>query len=340
MTQPTQPQSMPTPDRIFDLIGAYQRSAAVKAAIHLDLFTPIAEGAETAAAIAQRLGVPERGIRILSDYLTISGLLTKSGDRYRLAPDAAAFLSKKSPAYLGSVVDFMGSPHLHRNFDRLADTIRRGAVSAEANTVAGEEQELWVDFARAMAPMMALPARAIADVLQVEQAGAIKVLDIAAGHGMFGLAIAQKNPKAEIVAVDWPGVLAVAAENAKKMGVDGRLRSLTGDAFKVDYGSGYDIALVTNFLHHFDVPTNTTLLRKIAAAMKPGGRVAILEFVPNDDRVSPPPAAAFALTMLAGTPAGDAYTFAELRKMAEAAGFHGVTEHAMPIPQKVVVATK
>jgi hypothetical protein len=97
---------------------------------------------------------------------------------------------------------------------------------------------------------------------------------------------------------------------------------------------------VTNFLHHFDVPTNTTLLRKVAAALKPGGRVAILEFVPNDDRVSPPQAAGFALTMLAGTPAGDAYTFAELRRMAEAAGFHGVAAHTMPLPQQVVVATK
>ena len=87
MTQPTQ-QSMPTPDRIFDAIGAYQRSAALKAAIQIDLFTPIADGADTAAAIAQRLAVPERGVRILADYMTISGMLTKSGDRYRLAPDA------------------------------------------------------------------------------------------------------------------------------------------------------------------------------------------------------------------------------------------------------------
>jgi hypothetical protein len=132
----------------------------------------------------------------------------------------------------------------------------------------------------------------------------------------------------------------VASENAKKMGVESRFRPLRGDAFTVDYGTGYDIALMTNFLHHFDVPTCTGLLRKVAAAMKPGGRLAILEFVPNEDRVSPPAAAEFSLTMLAGTPSGDAYTFAELKKMSEDAGFCNVAAHPLPSPQTVVTATR
>jgi ubiquinone/menaquinone biosynthesis C-methylase UbiE len=154
------------------------------------------------------------------------------------------------------------------------------------------------------------------------------------------LSLAQRNPKAEVVAVDWPGVLAVAEENAKRLGVEKQFRKVPGDAFSVDYGRDFDIALMTNFLHHFDIPTCTTLLRKVAGAMKPGGRLAILEFVPNDDRVTPPAAAAFSLTMLAGTPAGDAYTYAELRRMSEDAGFRNVAIHSMPTPQHVVTATR
>ena len=117
---------------------------------------------------------------------------------------------------------------------------------------------------------------------------------------------------AEIVAVDWAGVLTVATANAKRAGVQDRYRTKPGDAFTVDYGDGYDIVLLTNFLHHFDLPTCTGLLRKVAAALKPGGRAVILEFVPNPDRVSPPMAAGFSLMMLATTPAGDAYTLAEI----------------------------
>jgi SAM-dependent methyltransferase len=322
------------------MLNAYQRTAALKAAIELDLFTPIGDGADTVGAIAQRCNAPERGIRILCDYMTIGGVLTKTANRYQLSPDAAAFLTRKSPAYLGGIIGFMASPLLTANFDHLAETIRTGRVPERSNTVTGEEQEIWVEFARAMMPMLTPAAHAIADVLQIGSAGPVKVLDIAAGHGVFGITLAQRNPQAEVVAVDWPGVLAVAEEHARKMGVEKQFRKLPGDAFAVDYGTGYDVALVTNFLHHFDIPTNVKLLRKVAAAMKPGGRVAILEFVPNDDRVSPPAPAAFSLTMLAGTPSGDAYTLAELRRMSEDAGFRNVAAHQTPIPQLVVTAVR
>ena len=101
-------------------------------------------------------------------------------------------------------------------------------------------------------------------------------------------------------------------------------------AFDVEYGDGYDLALITNFLHHFDPPTNEELLRKVHPALKPEGRAVILEFVPNSDRVSPPMPAAFSLTMLAGTPSGDAYTFAEFQQMLRNAGFRSSELYALP----------
>ena len=143
----------------------------------------------------------------------------------------------------------------------------------------------------------------------------MRVLDIAAGHGLFGIEVARQNPNAHIVALDWPMVLEVATENAAKAGVSSRYELLPGSAFDVDYGGPYDVVLLTNFLHHFDAGTNTGLLRKIYDACAPGAVVATLEFVPNDDRVSPPPAAAFSLVMLASTATGDAYTFRELEEM-------------------------
>ena len=331
---------MPSPDLYFETAFAYQRTAALRAAVDLDVFTAIGEGAETVATLARRCAASERGIRVLCDYLTIIGLLDKTGERYQLTPSSAAFLTKTSPAYLGGTLAFLASPYVAHNFEVLTATVRRGTIAPESNTVAGYEQEHWVNFARAMTPMMMPGAMGIADILQIGSAGPVRVLDIAAGHGIFGIVLAQRNPQVEVVAVDWPGVLSVATDNAQKMGVQDRHRTLPGDAFKVDYGTGYDIALLTNFLHHYDVPTNTTLLRKVAAALKPGGKAVMLEFVPNDDRVTPPMAAAFSLTMLAGTPAGDAYTLAELRQMSMEAGFSSVTGHALPMPETVVVATK
>jgi ubiquinone/menaquinone biosynthesis C-methylase UbiE len=191
-----------------------------------------------------------------------------------------------------------------------------------------------------MVPMMMPAAREIAELLRVASSGPLRVLDVAAGHGIFGIVIAQKNSQAEVVAVDWKGVLNVASDNAKKMGVAARHRTLAGDAFKVAFGDGFDLALMTNFLHHFDVPTCTSLLAKVARSLKAGGRIAILEFVPNDDRVSPPLPAAFALQMLAGTPGGDAFTLADLSGMLKAAGLSDVAAHPLHGPQTLVVARK
>jgi 2-polyprenyl-3-methyl-5-hydroxy-6-metoxy-1,4-benzoquinol methylase len=203
------------------------------------------------------------------------------------------------------------------------------------------ENPIWVEFARSMMPMMVPAAQAIAGLVGSSRSGgALRVLDIAAGHGLFGITIAQQNPAAEIVAVDWPSVLAVAVENASAARVSDRYRTTAGNAFTVDFGHGYDVALVTNFLHHFDQPACTTFLRKVHQALAPGGRVAVLEFVPDPDRVSPPVPARFALTMLAETPGGDAYTFDELRRRLEDAGFRNVTAHALPSPQMVLVAEK
>ena len=106
----------------------------------------------------------------------------------------------------------------------------------------------------------------------------------------------------------------------------------------MDFGSGYDLSLVTNFIHVFDRDTNITLLKRIRAAMAPGARIAIVEFVPNEDRVSPPAAGDFALTMLVNT-RGDTYTFTELNEILGAADFRDARlESLAPVPQQLVIA--
>jgi precorrin-6B methylase 2 len=268
------------------------------------------------------------------------GFLVKADDRYSLTSDSAMFLVRQSPAYLGGTLEFLMSDEILRNQERLADAVRRGGVATDEGNTVSEENPVWEKFARAMVPMMAPAGQAIAEVLGVADAGPQRVLDIAAGHGMFGIAVARRNPAAEVVAVDWPRVVSVAAENAAALGVGARHRTVAGDAFTADWGRGFDLALVTNFLHHFDIPTCTDLLRKIRESLNDGGRVAVLEFVPNEDRLGPPIPAGFAITMLAGTPGGDAYTFSELSGMLRDAGFGDLVRYDLEGPQTLVVATR
>jgi len=340
MAPEAQTGKQPTPALLFDTFNAYQRTQAVKTGIDLEVFTAIAEGKTTANAIAERCGASERGTRILCDFLTIIGFLIKENGNYGLTPDSAMFLDKRSPAYMGTVTEFILSPHIIDNFDHLTEAVKKGGTAGETEALA-PEHPMWVRFARAMAPMMAMPSQLVAKLADPNADKKLKILDIAAGHGLYGLAFARQNPQAEITAVDWPNVLEVAKENAEAAGVSDRYQTKPGSAFDVDYGTGYDIVLLTNFLHHFDKETCEMLLRKVHASLADGGRAVTLEFVPNDDRVTPPQAAGFSMMMLGVTPSGDAYTFAEIEQMFRNAGFARSELHDLPPTiQRVVISQK
>jgi hypothetical protein len=268
-------------------------------------------------------------------------MLTKKDGQYALTLDSATFLDKRSPAYLGGATEFMCSQQLTEGSKYMAEAVRKGGTALEDDGTVGPENPVWVKFAREMAPMMALPSQLIAKLVDPKADRKLKVLDIAASHGLFGLAFATSNRQAEITALDWKAVVEVAKENAQKAGVADRFHAIDGSAFDVDFGEGYDVVLLTNFLHHFDPPTCETLLRKVHAALADGGRAVTLEFVPNEDRISPPDAAGFSVMMLTTTPSGDAYTFSELERMFANAGFSKSTLHELPPTiQQVVISEK
>lgn len=337
--QPSVPP--PSPQLFWETVTAFHRSAAMKAAVELDIFTKIAEGNKNANAIAAACESAERGVRILCDSLTVMGFLRKENDEYSLNELSAAFLDRTSPMYLGGSVDFILSPMQRGGFDDLTNAVRHGGSTATENSSLAPESEMWVKFARGMTGMMMPSAQMMTEHLGYDVDRKFKVLDIAAGHGIFGIMIAQRYPNAEIYALDWENVLRVATENAEKFGVGERHHTISGSAFDAEPGDNYDVVLLTNFLHHFDHATCETLLKKINGWLKDDGKVLTLEFVPNDDRVSPPSEAMFALVMLAATPAGDAYTFAELKEMFENAGFSR-NEHIplQPMPQHLIVSMK
>ncbi len=337
MNSPAPAQAPLTPALIFDLLQAHQRTAALKAAIDLDVFTAVGDGPGDVASIARHCSASERGIRILCDFLAINGILDKQDGQYRHSPASAAFLDPRSPASLASIAQFLGNPAMREPYDHLAEIVREGRTNLPGDGSVEPENPIWVQFAETMAPMMAPMAAPLGAVVLDGHNGPMRVLDIAAGHGLFGIEIAKQNLQAHVTGLDWAPVLRVALKNARAAGVHERYDMLPGSAFEVDFGGPYDAVLLTNFLHHFDQPTCAGLLKKVHGVLKPGGRAATLEFVPNEDRISPPMPAAFAMTMLASTAAGDAYPLSALTAMYSEAGFGGVTAHPIPMSPHTVV---
>ncbi|MEZ5367112.1 MAG: class I SAM-dependent methyltransferase [Bryobacterales bacterium] len=270
-----EPQKAPDPSLFWDAVTAFHRSAAIRAAVELDVFTAIAAGANTIPVLAEMASASERGLRILCDTLTVWGFLTKSGETYALTPDSAMFLDRRSKAYVGGVIGFLQHEFHRRNMDELTETIRAGK-RAHSEELLEVENEVWVEFARSMVGMVQPMTGFVASVATEGLEGPLRVLDIAAGHGLYGVAVAKARPDAHITALDWPKVLEVAKENAARAGVMDRYELRPGSALDADLGEGYDVVLVTNFYHHFDKTDCVKLAKRFHAALKPGGRMVTL----------------------------------------------------------------
>ncbi len=339
----TTPATTPTPERIMAAAFAHHQTAALGSALELGVFTAIGTGHSSAEALSEHCHASVKGIRILCDFLVIHGFLNKNGTGYELTAESAMFLDRRSPAYFGGVAAFLSTaPAIRNGFSDLTAAVRKGGstLNNEGGTVS-RENPVWEEFARSMVAMMAPAAEAIARMVNAPEGKPMKVLDLAAGHGVFGISIARHNPAATVYAVDWPNVLEIAREHALVAGVAHRWNEIEGSAFEVEFGGDYDLVLITNFHHHFNKPTIETLMRKVHASMKPDGLVATLEFVPNHDRITPPDAASFAMMMLATTTEGDAYTFEEYDALYKQCGFGHNELHRLPnSPQAVILSRR
>jgi hypothetical protein len=322
---------------VFDIAIAYQKTAALIAAVKLDIFTAIGSETVSVNQLVSRTGASARGLRILCDCLSVLGLLKKDATRYSLTDIARTFLDESSPFARGNVVDFVAAPEMIDLFFRdPVSYVRNGGSAGLANV--SPDHPVWIRFAKAMVPFAVANAKRVAAHVAALSNPPHTVLDIAAGHGLYGIEVAKVVPDALVTAVDWAPVLTLAKVNAEDAGIADRFRMVAGSAIELDWGCDYDLILLPNFLHHFDFDTCVSLLRKAKLSSAAHGQILGVEFVPNEDRISPPIPAMFAFWMLATTPGGDAYTARELDEMARNAGFRGATTRSLaPAPESLVI---
>jgi len=321
---------------VYDISLSYQKTAALNAAIKLDIFTAIGKHCLTVEQIADVTGGSLRGVRILCDFLCVIGLLEKNTNLYNLSVDAKRFLDRTSPHCLADVIDFLAAPEI---VSMIIDDPPSYVIAGGASglTKISPDSPVWVKFARAMIPFASVAAKRTTAYIAKKAMQPRKVLDIAAGHGLFGIEVANVISDALVMAIDWDNVLEVARRNADLAGLANRYKTTSGNAFEVDWGDNYDLILLPNILHHFDQDGCVRLLCKAKESLSIDGSVFVIDIIPNPDRVSPPEQAAFAFLMLATTPNGDAYTCTEYETMAGAAGLTLVDSMQLfPTPQTLL----
>lgn len=322
---------------VFDIATAYRKTAALVAAVKLNIFTTIGSQAMSPDDLASRTGASARGLRILCDYLTVLGLLKKQNSAYSLPHIAGIFLDETSPFAMGKSIDFLAAPEMVDLFLRdPAAYVRQGGSNGLAHV--SPDNPVWVRFAKAMMPFAAVAAKGVVAHISTFADPPYTVLDIAASHGLYGIEVAKAFPDALITAVDWAEVLTVAKANAERAGVADRVRLIAGNALDLEWGGDFDLILLPNFLHHFSFDTCVSLLRKVKSNLAAGGQALSVDFVPNEDRTSPPIPVMFAFQMLATTPGGDAYAASELDAMAKHAGFRGAISRPLsPTPETLII---
>jgi ubiquinone/menaquinone biosynthesis C-methylase UbiE len=329
-----------TPERLMELSFAYAPPLIISAAVSNKVFDSLEDDAKTPEQVAEKTGASTRGLRILMNALVGLNLLKKDRqEKYSLTPESAAFLVSSK---LGTHAGFFGTiaPQIISRWLRLPDIVREGRPAVAVNQEI-EGTEFFSQLVERIIPMSYPPAQKLGDHLKLAKTGnEVRVLDLAAGSGIWGIALAEKSPRVRVTAVDWAGMIPTTKRITQKFSVADRFNYLEGDISVSNFGSGYDIATLGHILHSEGEERSRQLLKKTFRALKSGGTIAIAEWLVNDDRTKPLPSLMFAVQMLVNTEKGDTFSFNEIKSWLEEAGFKKVRKLQAPGPSPLILATK
>jgi (2Fe-2S) ferredoxin/SAM-dependent methyltransferase len=322
------------PDEITAMARAFMESRVLLTALELDLFTAVGTGA-TAGDVAGARGTDPSATARLLNALVAIGLLAKGGDAFSPTPVAARFLARG--ARDDSVDALLHQSSLWHTWSGLTETVRTGRPAPRREM--GERGDDWtVAFIAAMHKGAAQRAPLLVEA--VGAGGVRRLLDVGGGSGAYSIAFARANPELSAIVLDLPAVLPIAEGHAAAAGLARRVTTRPGDLRKDDLGSGFDLVLLSSICHMLDREENRDLLRRSFAALAPGGRVVVSDFLLADDRAAPRQAALFSINMLVGTTGGDCYTEGEYGVWLREAGFADIVRRDLPGPASLVVGTR
>jgi ubiquinone/menaquinone biosynthesis C-methylase UbiE len=317
-TPPPAPQEM-TPLTILQVQMSFMPARTLIASVQLGLFSALEKGPASAAEVAARAGVSRRGARIVLDALASLGLVEKRGETYANTPAASRWLVRESPEYIGHVMEVEGP---WKAWSELAAVVRTGKPARPIEH-RDHAEEFFPHLVRGLHVVNREPAaRAAAWLVASAGRRGLRVLDVAAGSGVWGIALAEADREARVTAHDFPRLLDVTREYATRHGVADRFDYLAGDLKKVDFGEArYDVAILGNIVHSEGEASARDLFRRIFRALRGGGRMAIVDMIPDETRTAPPFPVMFAVNMLVATEEGDTYTLEQYREWIAEAGF-------------------
>jgi ubiquinone/menaquinone biosynthesis C-methylase UbiE len=318
----------------------YAPPLVLEAAIKHRVFDVLDGGPKSLKEVSEATGASERGLASIMNVLVGLEFLAKDGQGgYSLTPESAAFLVSTKPGFQGGLIRHT-SEHLLPRWLHLNEVVATGRPVAAVNQQ-GPGSEFFAEFVNDILPLSYHVARELAAHLNLSAAaGPVSVLDLAAGSGVWGIALAQSSSQVRVTAVDWHGVIPVTRNTVARFGVADRFTFCEGDLLQADFGSGHNIATLGHILHSEGMVRSKALLAKVFQALAPGGTIAIAEFLVNADRTGPLGGLIFGVNMLVNTDCGDTFSFEEISEWLREAGFVNPRTVDTHGPSPLILATK
>ena len=314
---------------IIDLASAYYGSAVLFAALEADVFTAVqTAGADaTSEALAQRTNSNARGMRLLLDACVALGLLTKTGGTYANTQASALTLVSGAPHDLTRAIRY--NRDVYPAWGRATELVRTG------NPVEAPEIHLGEDPERTRGFVMSMHGRALgigrAVVPLLDMTGCRSLLDLAGGPGTYAVLLAQANPGLSCVTMDLPAVSRVAAELVAASDVANRVTCRPGDYHTDTYdAAAYDAVTIFGALHQESPTQIVSILTRAHAALRPGGKIFVLDMMTDATHTRPAFSALFAVNMALTTANGWVFSDEELKGWLAEAGF--TNAHTRPVP--------
>ena len=327
-----------TPERIMQFAWGYVPPLVLEAAIRHRVFDVLDGGAKNVHEVSAATGASERGLSAIMNALVGLNFLAKDAQgSYSLTPESAAFLVSTKPGFQGGLIRHC-SEHLIPKWLNLNQIVETGKPVVAVNQEDGGS-DFFQKFVVDIFPMSYPAAQALAGHLAAS-GGVGRVLDLAAGSGVWGIALAQSSEQVRVTSVDWPEVLPVTRKTVARFGLADRFSFVEGDLMQADFGSNHNLATLGHILHSEGEQRSRALLAKTFAALAPGGTIAIAEFLVNPDRTGPVNGLFFAVNMLVNTENGGTYSFEEISSWLAEAGFVNARTLDAPGPSPLILATK
>ncbi len=298
---------------LMRLANGYAESKVLLVANDLGLFTAIGDGGKRADSLATACGVTREGMKLLLQALAGLGLVRANAGRYWNSRLGAKYLDGRSPTAVTNLLWLLN--HHWSDWTGMAQVIRRGRSGwAPVTKTAAFRRR----FALAMHERSYMLAPRTLDGIRLPR-GATRLLDLGGGSGAYSIALAQRHPDVHVLLVDQ--AVSVARRHISEAGLGERVAVRQGNVLTAPLDSGFDVVLLSNLLHDLSEAENRGLLRRVHDALRPGGKIVIVEYFLNPTGTRPAEAAVFSLLMYAFTPTGRGYAWKEVETWLRATGF-------------------